>query len=101
MDELGGVAADGPRPLTVVVSTRFVPDTDWDPVSLTGSRALLSLTDNPVVARTRSRRTLAIVAGPGDCVTSLVGPRGGATARRILARREELLGVPTARDRAR
>jgi hypothetical protein len=79
VDDLGGFVAPGPRPLVLVVSTRFEPDAVWDPTRLGGSRSLLPLIDNSVVAQTRSAHTMATIAGLGDRVTTLVGPRGEAT----------------------
>jgi hypothetical protein len=101
--ELGGLAARHPAPLALVVSTRFEPDATWDPTSLTGSRALLPLIDNSVVAQTRSAHTMSTVAGLGHTVTTLVGLRGEAdgVASAILDFVELLADGTTTRDAAR
>ena len=80
VSELGGVSATGPRPLVLTVSTRYEEGAVWDPIPLTGSRALLPLIDNSVVARTRSEHTLSTIARLGDDITTLVGLRGEAAA---------------------
>ena len=78
--ELGGVIADGARPLVLTISTRYEKGVIWDPTPLTRSRALLPLIDNSVVARTRSEHTTSTIASLGDRITTLVGLRGEAAA---------------------
>jgi hypothetical protein len=76
--ELGGQIITESSPLALVVSTRFEPGARWDPTPLSGSRALLPLIDNSVVAQTRSAHTMSTIAGLGDRATTLVGLRGEA-----------------------
>lgn len=85
--DLGAVPGSGAAPVGLVVHTRHEPGTDWRPVRLDPGAGLLRLLDNAVVARTKPRLALSLLAPVASSAPVLSGPRGDAdeAASQILA----------------
>ncbi len=79
VDELGGVAGRDPAPVSLIVSTSYKAGIPWNPEVLRGTRAVLPLIDNTVLAREEPRRTARLAASLAHGVVTLRGPRPDAT----------------------
>jgi Rps23 Pro-64 3,4-dihydroxylase Tpa1-like proline 4-hydroxylase len=82
-------APPDPLPVALLVSTVYRPAVPWRPDVRWGTRAVLPVVDNAVLARAQGARTLRIAARLAPTVVTLQGPRPDAEA--IAPRLLELL----------
>jgi hypothetical protein len=101
-NDLGASTGLEPLPVTLVVSTAYQEGARWCPVTLTGTRAVLPLIDNTVLAATEPTRTLRLAAMLAPDVVTLQGlrPDAGLAAPRILQFVDDLLDGRHAPERA-
>jgi hypothetical protein len=78
VESIGGLAADRPLPLGVVVSTYYVPGAEWRPRTLSKGEATLSLFGKTVAARERPEEAMKVLANAVEGVTVIEGERGEA-----------------------
>ena len=77
-EELGGRTRCEPLPVGCVVVTQYRNDANWEPARLSPGEAVLALLENTVVARTRTRETLAVLQASMASAEALGGVRGDA-----------------------
>jgi len=78
VEELGGVAAERPVPVGLILATRFDPEARGRLRRLSSGRGALILLAHANQARTRTHRVLETVAAASREATVLQGPRGEA-----------------------
>ncbi len=86
--DLDGTVATGPRPVALILATRFESGISWQPESLVGARAALPIIANTIHARRQAESTMRIAAGLARKALVLEGPRG--EAEKLL---DELMGL--------
>lgn len=86
--ELGGPRAARPLPVGVVMSTRYVAGSRWNPTEVAGGRTVLSLLVNTVRAQIAPAQVLRTLATVAKSAKTFDGERGEAaqTATDLLAR---------------
>jgi predicted 2-oxoglutarate/Fe(II)-dependent dioxygenase YbiX len=89
LDELRARGPAEPLPVTLVMSTCYRPGAVWRPAIVRGSRAVLPVIDNTVLARSQSARTLRLAARLAPTVVTLHGAR--PEAREVAPRLLDLL----------
>lgn len=86
--ELGGPCAARPLPVGVVMSTRYVAGSRWNPTEEAGSRTVMSLLVNSIRAQVAPARVLRTLAAVAESAKMFDGERGEAdeTVTNLLAR---------------
>ena len=81
-----GKIGRAPLPVHVVVATRHVPGTEWQPTPMSPGEIVLALVENTVAARARAADTVRILSRAAATATGLQGARGdtGPVVARIL-----------------
>jgi hypothetical protein len=74
--ELGGKVGTEPLPITMVVSTHYVPDAVWEPRQISGGQAILAMFDNTIVAQLRPEFALSVLSQAISGAVGLEGDRG-------------------------
>ena len=90
VDELGGIAGARALPVGLVISTRYVPGADWNPVRVSPGEALLALLQNTVRAQAAPARVMRVLTRVAESAMTLEGTRGEAesTATDVLKHTE-------------
>jgi hypothetical protein len=78
VEQLGGVAGARPLRVGMVVATRYVPGTEWDPQELTAGAGALAVLEHAVPARSRPEQTLRVLSRALNGAIVLKGERGEA-----------------------
>lgn len=80
VEELGGVAATEPLPLSLAVITYYEPGAEWRPKRISSGAAALGLLSNTVTARSRPDVAMRAITRALEGAVALEGPRGPADA---------------------
>ena len=74
-----GAIGEAPLPVRMVVVTRHVADTQWEPTAMTSGEAVLALVDNTLAVRARPADTLRILTAAVRNASAIRGERGDAS----------------------
>ncbi len=78
VEKLGGEQGLKPIPLKMVIVSQYKHDSLWNPIQISPGEIVMSLIDNTVLARTRSRHMLKIFAQTVQGAAGFKGVRGEA-----------------------
>ncbi len=90
ISDLGGIVGTTPLPVGLVVSTRFQPESAWNPVNLSPGDAVLAMLANTVRAQADSARSLRVLSRVAERAAAIESDRGdvATVAADILTRAE-------------
>lgn len=90
VSDLGGVVGTAPLPVGLVVSTRFQPESAWNPVNLSPGDAVLAMMANTVRAQADPARSLRVLSRVAERADAIASDRGdvATVASEILKRAE-------------
>jgi hypothetical protein len=69
-----------PLPIALIISTSFVPESRWVPLTQRGATGVLPLLKNAVIATGQPEAAVAVAAAVGASSVTLAGPRPEAAA---------------------
>ena len=78
VEHFGGVAADEPVPVGLVVLATYRPGAQWRPTRLSPGNAIVSVLANTVIARTRPAQAMSTLRTALEDAVTLQGERGEA-----------------------
>lgn len=78
VEDLGGVSAETPLPMSLAAVTHYVPGAEWQPRRLSPGEGALALLSRTVPARTRPHESMKVIARAIEDAVVLEGERGEA-----------------------
>ncbi len=78
VEQLGGVAGTEPRPVGMVVVTRYRPGGEWQPRELSSGAAVLATLEHTIPAEQRPEQSMRVLKNAINGAVALEGERGEA-----------------------